>query len=344
MLFDNLTITMDSLVLYPEYHRLVTVVVPDLWHYYQHEPSHPDGFVGDVRTYCVPISWEELKLPFSLAILWTLMRVLMTTKVFKPLAVWGKLREDNINKLPESAWRCMCHCVTWSFAAYVLLSRYPDFFTKPHTMFKDWAPGNAVPYDIYLVYAIQGGYYLHRIVDTLFHDIWRTDTIVMSLHHVLSLTLIAFSYATRYHKIGILVSFFHDFDDIFLEFSKVCVYLKFRNGKKHNFFQMLANIFFTFLTFSWCVMRLYWYPLKVLKNTIPLVAKQNEVHHMPFGIIFNIMLWILLAMDIYWFMHILVVLKKVATGQMKELDDIRDLDVTKEIAKANAGKKEQKTE
>ena len=49
-------------------------------------------------------------------------------------------------------------------------------------------------------------------------------------------------------------------------------------------------------------MRLYWYPLKVLKNTIPLVAKQNEVHHMPFGIIFNIMLWILLAMDIYWFM------------------------------------------
>ena len=83
MLFDNLTITMDSLVLYPEYHRLVTVVVPDLWHYYQHEPSHPDGFVGDVRTYCVPISWEELKLPFSLAIIWTLMRVLMTTKVFK---------------------------------------------------------------------------------------------------------------------------------------------------------------------------------------------------------------------------------------------------------------------
>ena len=74
--------------------------------------------------------------------------------------------------------------------------------------FADWAPGNEVPYDIYLVYAIQGGYYLHRIVDTLFHDIWRTDTIVMSLHHILSLTLIAFSYATRYMKLAVFLWIF----------------------------------------------------------------------------------------------------------------------------------------
>ena len=63
----------------------------------------------------------------------------------QPLAVWGKLREENIHKLPESAWRCICHCVTWSFAAYVLLSRYPDFFTKPHTLFKGLSLWGALP-------------------------------------------------------------------------------------------------------------------------------------------------------------------------------------------------------
>ncbi|XP_038076990.1 ceramide synthase 1-like [Patiria miniata] len=329
----NLTANMDlqSIVVYPAYHRLVTVVVPDLWDYYHEAPTQPDGFLGDLRMYCMPISWQELKLPFMLAVVWTLLRMLMTTQVFKPLAKWGKLREDNINKLPESAWRCLCHCITWSLAAYVLLKNYPDIFFRPDTAFKDWKVGKIVPSDIYLVYAIQGGYYLHRIVDTLFHDIWRTDTIVMSLHHVLSLTLITFSYASRYHNIGILVSFFHDFDDIWLEFSKVCVYLKFRNGKKHQNWQTFANICFTILTVSWCVMRLYWYPLKVLRNCTPSVARQNALDIVPFGILFNVMLWILLAMDIYWFMHIVVVLKKVAMGQMKELDDIRDFDVNKEI-------------
>jgi ceramide synthetase len=54
-----------------------------------------------------------------------------------------------------------------------------------------------VPFDIKLMYFVQCGFYLHSMYATLYMDYKRKDFYVMILHHVLTMTLIFVSYATR---------------------------------------------------------------------------------------------------------------------------------------------------
>jgi hypothetical protein len=61
----------------------------------------------------------------------------------------------------------------------------------------DWTPGISVPLDIKIMYFVQCGFYLHSIYGTLYMDYKRKDFYVMLLHHVLTMTLIFVSYATR---------------------------------------------------------------------------------------------------------------------------------------------------
>ena len=51
--------------------------------------------------------------------------------------------------------------------------------------------------DIYTLYIIQGGFYFHSIFGTIFMDMWRADSVLMIMHHVLTLALIMFSLAIR---------------------------------------------------------------------------------------------------------------------------------------------------
>ena len=63
-------------------------------------------------------------------------------------------------------------------------------------------PGLPVPWDIYTLYMAQFGFYVHSVYGTLYMDHWRKDSYVMLFHHLLTTTLLAFSYIARY---------FHDF-------------------------------------------------------------------------------------------------------------------------------------
>ncbi|XP_016381055.1 ceramide synthase 1-like [Sinocyclocheilus rhinocerous] len=79
----------------------------------------------------------------------------------------------------------------------------------------------SVPTDITIAYLIQGSFYGHSIYATIYMDAWRKDSLVMVVHHFITLALITFSYAFRYHNIGILVLFLHDINDVQLEFTKL---------------------------------------------------------------------------------------------------------------------------
>lgn len=46
---------------------------------------------------------------------------------------------------------------------------------------------------------------------------------------------------------------------------------------------------------------MYWFPLKTLYSILPRTAKIYYTGHLPFGIEFNVMLWALMGMDLYWF-------------------------------------------
>lgn len=55
----------------------------------------------------------------------------------------------------------------------------------------------AVPWDIAVAYLLQGSFYCHSVYATVYMDSWRKDSVVMLVHHVVTLLLIASSYAFR---------------------------------------------------------------------------------------------------------------------------------------------------
>ena len=58
----------------------------------------------------------------------------------------------------------------------------------------------------------------------------------------------------RYHKIGVLVLFLHDVNDVFLEFGKLCVAFRIRSGKYHPLPDILSSVTFLCFTLLWYAM------------------------------------------------------------------------------------------
>ncbi|CAJ0945212.1 unnamed protein product [Ranitomeya imitator] len=106
----------------------------------------------------------------------------------------------------------------------------------------------------------------------------------------------------RYHNIGILVLFLHDFNDILLEFTKLNIYFKTRGGKYHKINAFITDIGSVLFSVSWFWFRLYWFPMKVLYVTCCSSLESNP--NIPFYFFFNILLFLLTLMNIYWFLTI----------------------------------------
>ncbi|XP_077439554.1 ceramide synthase 1 [Vanacampus margaritifer] len=277
------------------------------------------------------ITWTEIALFFFCAFLWTQIRRGLTESLFKPLARWCRLLPKDAAKMPESAWKLVFYTMSWCYSTYLLFFTAYPFFRDPPSVFYNWKSGMPVPIDIAIAYLIQGSFYGHSIYATVYMDAWRKDSAVMVVHHIITLALICFSYAFRYHNVGILVLFLHDINDIQLEFTKLNVYLKSRGGGYFLLNDVLANMGSVSFSITWFWFRLYWFPLKVLYATCV------SVPNIPFYFFFNTLLLALLLMNIYWFLFIVIFVVKVL--KMKEVNDVREYEEGEEEegAKAAAG-------
>ncbi|XP_072560409.1 ceramide synthase 1-like [Paramormyrops kingsleyae] len=278
------------------------------------------------------ITWAELALFLLCTVFWTAMRRGMTAYVFQPLARWSRLQPKDATKMPESAWKLTFYTLAWSYSAYLLFFAGYSFFQDPGSAFRGWQSGIPVPRDIAIAYLIQGSFYGHSVYATLYMDAWRRDSIVMLAHHLITLALIAFSYAFRYHNVGVLVLFLHDISDVQLELTKLNVYFKSRGGGRHLINEVVSNLGCVSFSFSWFWFRLYWFPLKVLYATC--ITSLEAVPNIPLYFFFNFLLFLLLLMNIYWFLFILLFVAKVLTGKMQELSDVREYEEEGEPRKA----------
>ncbi|KAG9350674.1 hypothetical protein JZ751_024563 [Albula glossodonta] len=226
--------------------------------------------------------------------------------------------------MPESAWKLLFYTMSWSYSTYLLFFTQYSFFQNPPSVFYDWKSGMAVPIDIAIAYLIQGSFYGHSIYATVYMDAWRKDSAVMVVHHIITLALITFSFAFRYHNIGVLVLFLHDINDIQLEFTKLNVYFKTRGGSYYFINDLLSNMGSVSFSITWFWFRLYWFPLKVLYASC--ISSLELVPNIPFYFFFNFLLFALLLMNIYWFLYIVLFVVKVLTGQMEGVNDVREYD------------------
>ncbi|XP_053153257.1 ceramide synthase 1 isoform X2 [Hemicordylus capensis] len=282
----------------------------------------------------VCLSWGEPLLCLLGALALTLLRRAATRRLFQPFAEWCQLLPKDAAKMPESAWKLAYYMLSWSYSAYLLFFTNYPFFHDPPSVFYDWKRGMEVPLDIAGAYLLQGSFYSHSIYAALYMDAWRKDSVIMLVHHVVTLMLIVFSYMLRYHNVGILVLFLHDISDIQLEFTKLNVYFKYRGGVYHQLNDIISNAGCISFSVSWFWFRLYWFPLKVLYATCH--SSLRSVPDIPFYFFFNALLFVLTLMNIYWFLYIILFVAKVFLGEVREVNDVReyDLDDGKKVAVA----------
>lgn len=145
----------------------------------------------------------------------------------------------------------------------------------------------------------------------------------MIVHHVLTNGLLFFSFAVRYHRIGVIVLFLHDISDVFLEFSKLCVAFKSRGGKYHLMPDILSVVGVSCFALVWLYCRLYLYPLKVLFSCG--CDARPVLPAAPFYFFFNAMLWALFFMNIWWFTFIVWLLVRIIVGKSTGVEDTREI-------------------
>ncbi|MEE6487866.1 hypothetical protein FKM82_015064 [Ascaphus truei] len=245
-------------------------------------------FLGALRQ-CNDCGWElawstlqahasltraELLCLLFCALAWTGLRKAATAWMFQPFAQWCRLQPKEADKVPESAWKLLFYIFSWSYSTYLLFFTDYTFFHDPPSAFHGWKQGMGVPRNIAVAYLIQGSFYAHSTYATLYMDVWRKDSVVMIVHHLVTLTLITFSYAFRF----------------------------------------------------W--FRLYWFPRKVLYATC--YSSLQSDPDIPFYFFFNVLLFVLTLMNIYWFLYIVLFVGKVLTGQMLEVNDVREYDIAED--------------
>lgn len=150
---------------------------------------------------------------------------------------------------------------------------------------------------------------MHCVYASLFLEVIRKDFVVMMLHHVLTVSLLLYSFIARFHKIGLLVLFLQDIGDIVLELGKTSFYFKERRGKSHAIPEYFANFFFAVFTMQHVLFRLYWFPTKVIYSSmhVSVIIHPAGPGYLPF----NIMLVALYIMQVYWFKFIVRLLIKI---------------------------------
>ncbi|KAL9985158.1 hypothetical protein ACROYT_G007528 [Oculina patagonica] len=126
-----------------------------------------------------------------------------------------------------------------------------------------------------------------------------------------------------YYRIGVLVLFLHDVNDVILEFNKLCVAFKSRGRKYHVIPDILSIVGFLSFASLWFYGRLYVYPIKVLYSCGYL--SMQILPAAPFYFFFNAMLWALFFMNIWWWQFIVWLIVRIGIGKSRGVEDTREI-------------------
>ncbi|XP_065841997.1 ceramide synthase 1-like [Oscarella lobularis] len=280
---------------------------------------------------------EDVIIALLLALLFTILRLALRKIIFKPFVRHVRMATENAVKFPESGWKALYYTSAWTYTFY-LMTQHSEFFFKPESVWFGWKRGINVPRDIYVIYVAQLGFYIHSLYATFFLDEKRKDHFMMAFHHVVSIFLIVFSLAIRYHNIGLVLLFLHDLNDVVLEISKCFLYMKTRDGKDHSVWEVLANIGFGIFMITWFVMRIYWFFYKLLYSAGHQAL--SIIPSGPFYFFFNTMLWTVFLMNCYWYFFIIKAAFGILLG--KGVQDTRE--VSSKEKKQVAMKEDEKLE
>lgn len=159
-------------------------------------------------------------------------------------------------------------------------------------MFKDFPYQPYDSYPLIRVYiTIQLGYHLHSLMTHLLH-LPGKQYMELLLHHILTVFLIGLAYFMNYVNISLLVLYTHDIGDYFLNYARVLIETKYKT---------LGAVMCIMVLLSWGYMRLYIFPVYLIRNAI----YENPAHEEIYGMfVLGSMLHVLLLLHIFWYIQL----------------------------------------
>ncbi|CAN6919511.1 unnamed protein product [Brassica oleracea] len=255
------------------------------------------------------------------------LRLFLDTFVFQRIAVWLlsttssapiKLNDAatraKIVKCKESLWKFLYYGACDIFVLKVLFHEPWAYDVKLY--FHAW-PHQELKLPFKLYYMCQCGFYVYGVAALLAWETRRKDFAVMMSHHVITIILIAYSYLTRFFRIGAIILALHDASDVFMESAKIFKYSEKEFG---------ASVCFAIFALSWLLLRLIYFPFWIIRATsielldhLDMTVAEDTIMYYSF----NTMLLMLLVFHIYWWYLICAMIVRLLKNRGKVGEDIR---------------------
>ncbi|KAK4757473.1 hypothetical protein SAY87_018774 [Trapa incisa] len=271
-----------------------------------------------------PSAWNFL-VAICFAFSFVVARYLLDRFVFRRLASWMLNNGITTHKINEAMQAKIAKCSEsmWKLTYYgtveicILTIGYNEpWFRDTKKYFEGW-PDQELKVPLMLFYMCQCGFYIYSIAALLLWETRRKDFSVMMSHHVITVFLIGYSFATRFFRIGSIVLALHDASDVFMEAAKVFKYSEKELG---------ASICFGLFAFSWLVLRLIFFPFWVIRAASDDLQHCLPLHETSGTLVyyfFNTMLLTLLVFHIYWWYLICSMINRQLKNRGKVGEDIR---------------------
>ncbi|EEB11423.1 longevity assurance factor, putative [Pediculus humanus corporis] len=216
-------------------------------------------------------------------------------------------KPTTLKKFCENSFRCTYYIYSFTYGLIVLWDK-PWLWNINYCWYG--YPHQSVSNDIWWYYMISMSFYWSLAVSQFF-DVKHKDFWQMFIHHIATIILMDFSWVCNMHRIGSLVLVIHDCADVLLEGAKMAKYAN---------YQRVCDGLFVVFTLVWIMTRLGLYPFWIMRNTT--VQAPKIVDMFPAYYIFNSLLFLLLALHIFWTYLILkIAYNSLLVGKME--GDIR---------------------
>jgi ceramide synthetase len=167
-------------------------------------------------------------------------------------------------KVMDQSWQLAIHVTMTAFAFYLM--KDTTWFTDTASTFSPcpsrFREGElSRPMQLNAYYVMQLAIWMWTAFSCKWLESRRKDYVEMMLHHIVTIMLVLASLLYKEHPMGMLVLIVHDSSDVVLDMMKLANYFKLENS--HGFF--ITEFCFFLNTFvSWPLLRLYYFPKKVI--------------------------------------------------------------------------------
>lgn len=205
-------------------------------------------------------------------------------------------------KFEENLWQFIYYICAFSFGSYILADK-----TWLYDIRYCWIgyPKFKLDTDVWCYYMMALGFYW-SVTFTHFFETRRKDFFLILVHHLLTITLLVFSFTCNYTRIGMLTAVLHDVADIPLYLNKLCVCLGWGRARDHVF-----SVF----AVSWWGTRCVLFPLKIVSSVLFYTHTVIEMH--PVYYIFSGLFFALSIFNYYWGYLVLKILIKNYNNKLK---------------------------